>query len=96
MRDKKILIQGYNRAGDDFLAEKLKKIFDILETQEKVVLHNDMVRDVMFMVGGDGKDLRKGVARMLMTGTRNLFVEMAGLIRNLSLRNVENGTEKTE
>lgn len=92
MNDNRAIIKGYSQAGDDFLAEKLKKVFMILRTPEDMALHNDMVRDIQLMVE-DADSLRKSVARILIGNPRNFLSSVARLIRNLSLRNIENGKE---
>jgi hypothetical protein len=87
----KIIIRGYSQAGDEFLAEKLKKIFSELTTPEDVALHNDMLKDIQAMVGGDGAELRKAVARMLLTRPRKFLQNVANTILTLSLRNRTDG-----
>ena len=86
----KTIIKGYSQAGDEFLAEKLKKVFQVLNTPADVALHNDMVEDIQMMVA-DANSLRTNVARILVSKPKNFLLNVAELIRNLSLRNIENG-----
>ena len=93
-KDKKVTARGW--CGDeDFLAEKLKKIFVIIETDDERSLHNDMVDDVMMMVGNaeDPKNraLRynyflKGVARIISNKPKDFLRRVARFITNVSRR----------
>ncbi len=94
MNGNKIIIQGYTQAGDDFLAHKLRKVFMLLTTPDEVAEHNDMIRDIQIMVGDIGvEDLRRGMAKTLINGSREFLRDVARHIKNLSLRNIEHGAK---
>ena len=80
---------GCYRFINEFVAEKLKKVFQVLKTPADVALHNDMVEDIQMMV--DPNSLTTGVARILVSKPKNFLLSIAELIRNLSLRNLQNG-----
>jgi len=88
--NKRVIIRGWHNSGEDFLAENLKKVFSILNSQGEVELHNDMVRNIQVMMGDDGSNFRKGVAGILVKKPKNFLLSVANLILNLSLRSVNN------
>lgn len=94
MNHEQTIIRGYSQAGEEFLAGKLRKIFSELSTPEDVALHNDMLRDIQTVVGGDGGDLRKAVARILIARPKNFLRSVARTIIELSLRNITHGKEE--
>ena len=53
MLDGKTLIEGYSRAGNDFLADRLEGLFRLLKSPEDIALHNAIVQEVLRMVGLD-------------------------------------------
>ena len=56
------LYKGYHKAGADFLAVKLAKLFTRIETDEDAVLHNDMLTDVLEIIKGEEDTFFKGIA----------------------------------
>lgn len=94
MKKDQIIIHGYARAGDDFLAHKLRKVFTLLKTPEDMALHNDMIRDIQSMIGDVGaNDLRRSTAGMLINRSENFLLRVANRIKNLSVRNMQNDQE---
>ena len=63
------LYRSYEKAGPDFLAYKLEKIFTKIETPEDIALHNDMLSDVLELTKGDHVTLLKGIANALLRKT---------------------------
>lgn len=47
------LISAYERAGKDFLAFRLTKIFGNISTEEDRILHNQAAQEVSDMIGED-------------------------------------------
>ncbi len=89
--DRNTIIRGYNQAGDDFLANDLREIFMLIETADDKALHNDMVRRIQKMIGDVGvNDLRTSVARMLLNRSGEFLLNLAKLIKNLSVRGIQN------
>ena len=84
MKTKKVIIRGWNDAGEIFLAEKLKKVFCLLDTPEDVALHNDMVEDVMIMVGDKPNYFRRIVARIILSKPGDYLRRIAHFTLNLS------------
>ncbi len=85
MNDRNAIIRGYNQAGDDFLANDLRKIFMLIETADDKALHNDMIRRIQKMIGDVGvNDLRTSVAKMLLNRSGEFLRNLAKLIKNLS------------
>ncbi|MDD5010497.1 MAG: hypothetical protein PHQ00_00065 [Phycisphaerae bacterium] len=60
------LVRGYQCAGSDFLAYKLKRLFMIIETPEDIALHNDILGDVLVMIEPDPATFMKAFADMLI------------------------------
>ena len=74
MLDGKTLREGYSRAGNDFLADRLEGLFRLLKSPEDIALHNAIVEEVLRMVGHD-----KGKAnRFYRLMARGILEEYAG------------------
>lgn len=88
-----VISRGYANAGDDFLAEKLKKIFCPINTEEDRYLHNEMIRDLMMLIGPEISNVRKSIARTIFSCSFrdfNQFVKrMAQDIRNIGAKNAK-------
>ena len=63
MIDGKALSDAYRRAGEDFLADDLTKMFRIIKTPEQMAEHNMILRKVMSMIGDPEKD-KMGKAKL--------------------------------
>ena len=85
--DKRVLIRAWCDTDEEFLAENLKKIFCVLETQEEIALHNDMVRQVQDMVEPyPVRDFLKTIARYLKNRPRNYLRGMASIIKQFAMK----------
>jgi len=62
----KDILAAYSRAGEDFLAFKLKDMFLKLETPEDVAAHNAMQAEVMLMLGEDYVKFYKFLAHSIL------------------------------
>lgn len=91
MNERQVLTKGYHDSGEDFLALKLKKVFSILKTPGDMQLHNDMVEDMIIIVGGNGDEFRWSLAKILLNKPRDFLHSAANLIFNISLRNLSDG-----
>ncbi len=67
MLDGKTLREGYERAGNDFLADRLEGLFRLLKTPEDIALHNVIAKEVVRMVGLD-KESANRFYRLLARG----------------------------
>ena len=81
MITKNDLIRGWNSAGSTLNAEFLGLVFKKLETPEDVAVHNFIMSQINERLGPHGGDFTK---------------QVADLIEQLSLRNLENGTQTQE
>jgi len=85
--DKRILISGWCDVDDEFLAENLKKVFSVLETQEQVALHNDMVRQIQDIVEPQYiRDFLKTVSRYLKNRPKDYLRGIASTIRQYAMK----------
>jgi len=50
------LFVSYSKAGPDFLAYKMEKMFTRIETPEQMALHNDILADVLAMLDEGEKE----------------------------------------
>ncbi len=53
---------SYQKAGVNFLAYKMERIFTRIESDEDAALHNDILTDVLSMVEGEGTQFFRGMA----------------------------------
>ncbi len=60
------LYMAYHQAGANFLAVKLAKIFTRIESQEDMVLHNDILKDVLEIIEGEEQSFFKSLAEMIL------------------------------
>ena len=86
-RDK--LIKAYTQAGEEFVADRLKKVFCEIENQNDIALHNDMVREIQVMIGPPG-DFLRSVSRLLISRPKNFMLGVGSLVIVHSLRNYGN------
>jgi hypothetical protein len=88
-----INIQGY-LDSEAFLADRLIRVFQHIDTDEKRLEHNDMIRDLRAIVGEETLPMRKDIARMILSRRRPIkrsFVKrVAQIINDIGVkRNVE-------
>ena len=60
------LYKSYQRAGPSFLAYKLERLFVRIETPEDTVLHNDILKDVLGIIGGEEKSFFAYMAEAIL------------------------------
>ena len=56
----------YSKAGPDFLAYKLEKIFTKITTPEQQALHNDMLADVLGIIESQETGFFRGMADLIL------------------------------
>lgn len=60
------LYRSYQKAGEDFLAYRMEKLFVRIETPEDIALHNDILFEVLQMIQGGEKQFFKGMAEAVL------------------------------
>ena len=60
------LYLNYQKAGPDYLAYRLTRIFIQIENDEDRILHNDMVSDVLTIIQGNETSFFKDMAGLIM------------------------------
>ena len=61
---RKVLIQGYQ--NEDFLAERLKRIFFHIKNDKDRVIHNDTYNDLIILIAGKRDELLKDIAKLII------------------------------
>ena len=56
----------YSKAGSDFLAYKLEKIFSRIENAEDMALHNDILKDVLDIVESKETGFFRDMASLIL------------------------------
>lgn len=84
---RKVLVEGYKHAGPDFLAIRLTRIFSKIETEQDRVLHNDMIDDLIALLGDKKPEFLKPVAEEIINHPhqKNILLTIAKKIGQLSL-----------
>jgi hypothetical protein len=67
---RELLINAYKNAGEDFLALKLTPLFARIETEADKVRHNDILEEVLLMVGNNPVGFMKRVAVIIQRWTK--------------------------
>ena len=62
MNDDKGVYRSYQKAGSDFLAVRLVRLFTKIKTEEDRVLHNDMLNDVLAIIRGEEETFFRSMA----------------------------------
>lgn len=60
------LVKGYRAAGVNFLGVRLQKLFVEIKTAEDMALHNEMLKEVLAMVGGEPVGIVQAVADIIL------------------------------
>lgn len=60
------LYKAYQKAGPDFLAYRMGKLFVKIETPEDIALHNDILSEVLQIIEGHETTFFKGMADYLL------------------------------
>lgn len=66
MTSGKGLYIAYQKAGEDFLAYRMEKLFVRIETAEDIALHNDILSEVLQMIQGEETQFFKGMAEAIL------------------------------
>ena len=80
---------AYRKAGADFLAFRLTRIFTKIETEEDKILHNDMLKDVLEIIKGEPAFFKNLAEDMLFTKVdrkKRFFVRLASRVLNWGMR----------
>ena len=64
--DGKTLKNSYYRAGEDFLAFRLEKMFRVIRTEADIALHNDMLSEVLLMIDDKPDEFFRGLAHKIL------------------------------
>lgn len=87
MSNGKGIFRSYQKAGQDFLAYRLAKLFVKIETDADIALHNDVLLEVLQMIHGEEKAFFKDMAGILLyqpVDRRKRFLfKVAGQILNI-------------
>ena len=90
MSDGQGIYRGYHKAGQDFLAYRLAKLFVKIETPSDIALHNDVLFEVLQIVEGDEKSFFKDMAHIILyqpVDRRKRFLfRVAGAILNIGMK----------
>ena len=62
----KALADAYRRAGSDFLAYNLERLFRHIATEQDKASHNNMLEEVMLMVGDEPKNVFQRLAETML------------------------------
>lgn len=75
------IAEGYQRAGENFLAYRLELVFKILKTPEDVALHNDVVKEIFFMTNSNfGKQTATSLVKIKFKNTKDFLCEVGRII----------------
>lgn len=76
MPDSKSISSAYRRAGEDFLAYRLEKMFRKIETPADIALHNDVLAEAMLIIDDNPKVFFQTLAhKMLLAEGKTLVRE---------------------
>jgi len=92
------LLRSYKLAGQDFLAYRLVKLFIKIETPEDIALHNDILAEVLQIIGGEEKTFFKDLAEIILykdyKPKKRFLFRVAGKILELGQRKGNRNEEK--
>ena len=78
---------AYMKAGADFLAYRMQRLFTKIETPEDIALHNDVLKEVLLIVSGKEQEFFKTLAEdMLYTKVnrkKRFFMRLASRVLNI-------------
>jgi len=84
------IYRSYQRAGQDFLAYRLAKLFVRIETPTDIALHNDVLAEVLQIVHGEEKAFFKDMAGILLYQPENkqkrFLFRVAGKILEIGMK----------
>jgi hypothetical protein len=60
------LVRAYRAAGINFMAVRLEKLFVEIKTQEDIVLHNEVLKEVLAMVNAEPVGILKAIADIIL------------------------------
>ena len=69
-KHRKGLVTAYQRAGTNYLAYRLTRIFGKIETEADRILHNDMMEDIDTMIGGNSQSALRMLAGLILRRNR--------------------------
>lgn len=71
-------LEAFDRAGSDFLADRLADMFQKIETSEQQALHNVILEEMMSMIGDDTSTRKmffQALAHKILDQKRKSFIK---------------------
>ena len=72
------LYKAYRGAGTGYLAYRLGRLFVKIETPEDIALHNDILSEVLKMIGGEEQQFLKAIAEDLLHKSNATDCQLCG------------------
>ena len=86
--DGRSLFLMYHKAGSTVLAHRLKHLFHPIETKADIALHNDILKEVMLMIGGKERSFMEKLTGIILykpaPRQKRFLVRIASLILDIS------------